>query len=278
MILKNTDVCERTYTGAEVEWHVPVTQRFTFAGNYTYARLMSNESSTTSGDYLIHSSTKDWELPFNMAAHWDKFWPRKLWAPVYNRQSDHNFKFQLIQDLSLGNVKSTVALIGGWSSAGYGVRDFYHTVGFPIIPGIMDANYNTSQPYINLAASRWIPINLITGADSWYTTMRYNLEMPLVRKLAWFLTVVMDNPFNHRGKQFSRPGAGVDGTPSRIYDVDLFRLNASGNPELAVAANGPLGPYNGVWRGDVGVGDGYRYDYRNRMGGRIMSVQTGLRF
>jgi len=276
MYLKNTDVWERTYTSAEVEWHVPITQRFTFAGNYTYARLMSNESGTSSGTNLIHSSGGD--LTFNLAAHWDQFWPRKLWGPVYNRQSDHYFKFQLIQDLSLGNVKSTVALIGGWTSAGYGTRDFNHAIGFPIIPGIMDTNYNISQPYTNLTVGRGLPINLITGADSWYTTMRYNLDMPLVRKLVWFTTVVMDNPFNHRGKQFSRPGATVDTAASRIYDVDMIRLDASGNPYVTIAANGPLGPYNGVWRGDVGVGDGYRYDYRGRMGNRVMSVQTGLRF
>jgi len=273
MLLKNTDVWERTYTGMEVEWHVPVTKRLTFAGNYTYARLMSNESDTSSGDNLIHSSGGS--MTFNLAYHWDKYWPRNLWAPVLQKQSDHNFKFQLIQDLSLGNVKSTVALMGGWQSAGYGTRSFNQTPGYPIIPGVMEANYGgTGQNATNLTATRGIPINMITGADSWYTTMRYNLDMPLVRKLVWFTTVVMDNPFNHRGKQFGNPGSGVNDGNSRIWLVDLYQMNAAGELVLSREKNGPLGPYNGIWRNDGNINGGYR----GYMGSRVMSVQTGLRF
>jgi len=273
MLLKNTDVWERTYTGLEIEWHVPVTQRFTFAGNYTYGRLMSNESGTSSGTNLIHSSGGD--LAFNLAYHWDKYWDREVWAPVLQRQSDHNFKFQLIQDLSLGTLKSTIALMGGWSSAGYSTRSFNQTPGYPIIPGVMEANYGgTGQNATNLAATRGIPINMITGADSWYSTMRYNLDMPLIRKLTWFMTVVMDNPFNHRGKQFSNPGSGVNDNNSRIWLVDLYQMNANGQLVLSREKNGPLGPYNGVWRNDGNVNGGYR----GYMGGRVMSVQTGLRF
>ena len=273
MLLKNTDVWERTYTGVEVEWNAPVTKRLTFAGNYTYGRLMSNESGTADGTNMIHSSGGD--LTFNVFSEFfDGFWPRELWAPVTQKQSDHSFKFQLIQDLSLGNLKSTVALQGGWTSAGYGTRSFWHYTGRPIVPGVNEYNWGgVGQNTTNLPYGKYIPINLVTGADSWYTNLRYNLDMPLVRKLVWFTTVDISNPFNHRGKQFSAIGTGP-GASHYIYETDMISVNADGTTRVVYPKNGPLGPYNGIWRSDGNVNGSYR-DY---MGGRSVTVQTGLRF
>jgi hypothetical protein len=270
MLLKNTDVWERTYTGVELEWHVPISKRLVFAGNYTYGRLMSNESGTSDGTNLIHSSGGS--TTFNTYEFWDSFWPREVWAPVTQRQMDHNFKFQLIQDLSLGKIRSTVALQGAWQSAGYGSRTFAQYSGYPTIPGVNEYSYGgAGQNTTNLSAGRSIMINLRTGADSWYTNLRYNLDMPLHRKLVWFMTADMGNPFNHRGKQFSPTGTGVSLAAGNIYLVDLVQLNANGSTSV-VAAKG--NGYNGVWRSEGNVNG----VYRDFMGGRSVTVQTGLRF
>jgi len=275
-LLKNTDVWERDYSGVEFEWHVPVTKRLVFAGSYTYARLMSNENNNSDGSdggtgYAWFSTTA------NAADLFDQFWPREVWAYKTPRQMEHNFKFQLIQDLSLGNLKSTVALYGNWQSATYSIRSFAQYTGLQIIPGVNEYTYGgAGQNTNNLTVGRNIPINIASGADSWYTSLRYNLDMPLYKKLIWFMTVDIWNPFNHRGKQFSSTGTGPD-SRGQIYLVDLVQLNANGTTSIIGAKNGPLGPYNGVWRSDGNVNGLYR-DYSGGGGGRSLTVQTGLRF
>jgi hypothetical protein len=282
-LLKNSDEYKRVYTGVEFEWDIPVTKRLLFGGNYTYARLMSNETEYGSQMVQIREGTD--QLRYAMPAFWDEqFGSRDVWNPVRLSNSEHYFKFFLVYDLSLGNSKSSVSFQGQFISASQGTDSFVYRTGYPIIFGVNEYNgggtFSTANPSVivnvnGLEQQRSIPFNIYTGNDSWGLNMRYNLEVPLGRGLAWFLTADVSNPFNHRGiaakvgdTHWFNPGGPNDS--GRINVNDLTASDGTVTPK----SQNPLGPYNGVWRTDGNINE----LYRTFMSPRSVTLQTGLRF
>jgi len=274
-VLKNTDEFEKTYTGVELEWNLPLTRRFTFGGNYTYARLMYNLSGYASGENEARG-IGNWQQRTNWYEFWDQFWPREVWAPIYNRQPEHVAGFYLTYDLSAGKAKSSLALRGTYSSGLTTYDAFGWNVGYPnsqylpYLTGINDYNYYSTTASIGGISSagtgQSIPFNWRVGDDSWSLNMRYHFEMPLMRKLSWFATMDMSNPFNHRGINSwfgpSGPGGGNN------FLVDMVGPNGVVNNYYKNDY------YKGVWFSNGNA----RGQYRSYMGGRSFRLQTGLRF
>jgi hypothetical protein len=264
-VLKNTDEYDRTYTGVELEWDLPISNRVNFGGSYTYNRLMSNWPDRSDAGNAGSSPT------INQDAYWDTFWPRSQWAPVRILDPEHYFKFYVLYDLTKGKIKSSLALRGTYTSGSPVTDSFSIRVGFPSYPGVIAGPQGgTAQGGAGtggFSESRSVMVNYRgTNQDSWGTNLRYNLTLPLVDRLSWFVTLDIGNPFNHRGiGNWFTPG----GPTTTVVPVDI--------PNGATYTN-PYGtgmdPNGWGWRTDANINS----QYRSRMGGRTFSVQSGLRF
>jgi hypothetical protein len=285
-ILKNSDEFEKTYKALEVEWNLPLTRRLTFGGNYTYARLMHNLSDYASGRNEARG-VSNWNTNVNWYEWWDLFWDRDVWAPIYNRGPEHDVGFYFTYDLSAGKAKSSIALRGNYLAGDTSYNSFTWNTGYPNsstswpgqpglpwLSGLVDYNYPSSVPGGVNSMSRGIPSNWLLGDDAWGLTMRYHVEMPLVRKLAWFVTMDIINPFNHKGvgqitsnglSGWFGPGGPGGGNN---FLVDMVNANGVANNYYANDY------YKGVWFSNGNA----RGQYRTYQPGRSLSLQTGLRF
>jgi hypothetical protein len=270
-VLKNSDEFEKSYTGLEVEWNYPLTRRFTFGGNYTYGRLMYNLSAYGSGESEARS-VSNWNTHVNWYEFWDKFWDRDEWAPVYNRQPEHVAGFYLTYDLSAGKAKSSIALRGTYTSGRTTYDSFDWYTGYPTskefswLSGMIDYNYDYNAAFGGLnSIGQSIPFNWRVTDDTWGLSLRYHFEMPLMRKLVWFTTMDMSNPFNHRGINNWFGPYGPD-------EGDNFMVDLLGPGGRLLYSKNDF--YKGVWRSS----DDARGQYRTYQGGRSFSMQTGLRF
>jgi hypothetical protein len=261
---------ERKYTGAIVEWDFPFTRRATFGGNYTFARLMHNQTGIGTADTMV----RDASATFAMPRYWETVYgDRESWNPTMLSGNEHTFKFYLMYDLSSGNTKSNITLRGQYNSYGMGRDTVGMAYGYPTFEGVIDyPGGGTNNPgqglyanTANLAQGYSITTNTYAGSDSWSMTMRYNLTVPLVKGLSWFTNIGISNPFNHRAYWGNSGGGGLSNT---VYPVERPRNNGANLP-IQDAYNGDY-----RWRAEGNV-NGW---YRNRMGGRSFSVQTGLRF
>ncbi|MCL1893759.1 MAG: carboxypeptidase regulatory-like domain-containing protein [Holophagaceae bacterium] len=256
-VLKNTNEYDRTYTGVELEWDLPITKRANFGGSYTFNRLMNNWPDRSDAGNAGSAPA------LNLDSYWDTYWSRDTWAPMRLMDPEHFFKFYILFDLTSGKVKSSVALRGSYTSGTPYQDTITYRVGFPSYPGVIAGPAGGTAPggagTGGFSDSRAVPINTMsTYQDIWSTALRYNLSLPLVSKLSWFMTIDINNPFNHRGiRDWFRPG----GLSNSVIPNDIGSVPASD-------------PYNGVWRTDNNV----LGLYRERMSGRTFSLTTGLRF
>jgi hypothetical protein len=272
-VLKNSDEFEKQYTGLELEWNLPLTKRLVFGGNYTYGRLMYNLTAYGSGESEARG-IGNWQQRTNWYEFWDQFWPRETWAPVYNRQPEHVAGSSFPYALSAGKSKSSLALRGQYTSGLTTFDSFGWNIGYPnsqylsYLSGINDYNYNTSTAgnggISQAGTGLSIPFNWRVNDDGWSMSMRYHFEMPLMRRLFWFVTMDMSNPFNHRGVSGWFGPGGPGGGNNFLVDL--------------VGATGVAFPANDYYK-DVWFSNGNaRGQYRSYQGGRNFSLQTGLRF
>jgi hypothetical protein len=257
-VLRNVNEYDRTYAGVELEWDLPITRKTNFGGSYTYNRLMSNWPDRSDAGNAGSAPT------VNLDSYWDTFWPREVWAPVRLLDPEHYFKFYVLFDLTAGKVKSSVALRGTYTSGIPYVDSFIYRVGFPSYPEVIlgpaGGNASGGAGTAGFTDNRSVPVNTMsTYQDIWSTTLRYNLTLPLVNKVVSFVTIDINNPFNHRGiGDWFRPSGPV----TTIVPVDIPNGSTRNDP------------YNGVWRTDGNI----LTQYRAHMDGRTFAVQAGLRF
>jgi hypothetical protein len=279
VVLKSTDEFERTYTSVELEWDVPITKHLMFGGNYTFARLMTNEL-LGSGTGIIRENNFN-DQNYAMTSYWDEKFAsmggRSAWAPVLLKNSEHYLKFFFLCDLSLGKVKSNISFRGEWTSGSTRTDGISYVIGYPYIEGVMEyPGGGTGQNERRLRNYRNIPISVCTGSDIWYTTVRYHLEMPLIRKCAWFFTADIYNPFNHRGiggrNWFNYSKDGISWPRGSGQTVTPDRLQTADGDYIPVGDN-----YNGIWRSTAGT-NSTKELYIGRMAPRSVTLQTGLRF
>ena len=264
-VLRNTDDFERSYKGVEVEWNIPLTKRLDFGGFYSHSRLMHNQTGvgTTNTDLRTGSVT------YQMPEYWDQFWPRETWAPVLLNNPEHTFSWWFVYDLTSGKTQSSLSLRGRYYSGGYGYRTITELVGVPEVPGFTSAGYWNQNFVNNVGRGKSIIYGKSKGDDTLENVMlRYNLTVPMVRKLSWFLTVEMWSPFNHRGRTPS--GLTGFGMPSNRILRDYVEPGLNGQT-LVKNDLYPNGPYP---LGNFGLND----LYANRQTGRGVTMQTGLRF
>jgi hypothetical protein len=275
--MRNNEGYSRKYTGLELEWDYPIHKRISFGGSYTFSRLMSNVPSATDAANDIGDAPG-----FNLASYWD--WvtgAREIWAPSVLNGPEHIFKFYFLFDLTSGNIRSTVSFTGNYLSGSPYRDSFTYNFGFPVefepkysqlIIGTSGGNRPSSAGTSGFSSNLSIPINLMsTTQDSWDLSMRYLLTVPLVRKISWMSTIVMNNPFNHRGL-----GGFSTSNPQGVTIPKQLTGGSTINPAFPYGGTGPAD--RGVWLAYYDTVTRLNNIYSGRMTGRSFSVQTGLRF
>jgi len=263
-VLKNTTEFTRSYKNIEMEWSVPITRRLEFGGNYTFARLMHNQSGISTTETDIRNAFNSAE--YVMIDHWNSIWPREAWNPTLLANSEHMLNWWFTCDLTSGKTKSSLALRGRYDSNGYVLRTYNSIDGRPIIDGVYDFNGNINTT--GLVSSKSILVGKSKNDAGWNTTVRYNLELPLYRRLAWFVTAEMSNPFNHRG----RSGSGIVGFSMPTSEVLRTWREPDGTQRTQ---NLIQNIYNGNY---YQANANYWSSYMGRMSIRSLTLQTGLRF
>lgn len=258
-VLKNDSNAERVYKSFELEWSIPFTQKFTFGGNYTYARLMSsvrnNSDNPSRSNSQASNSTnfRDWYLTLMT---------RGAFNPVVLRDPEHAIKWYANYTLSTGKVKSNVALRGSYTSGVPMTRTFTYNIPYPIIPGYYDgpAGPNTNRGGLLNTLSQSYGAGQFTNQDLWDVHLQYNLEFPLLRGMAWFTNIQVNNLFNNR-------------------TAAAYALPAQGGRDALAgpATNNPYGFQLGQNLNNLYSKDP-QGNYIYRQGLRSISVQTGIRF
>lgn len=256
-VLKNDPNAERTYKSAELEWFIPFTRKFSFGGNYTYARLMSNvrpmlDSPSRSNSQAGNSTNfRDWYLTQM---------PRSEFNPTTLRDPEHSVKWYATYDLSTGKVKSNLGLRGSYTSGVPMTRTFTYNIPYPVIPGYYDGpsgpNKNTGGLINTLADT----MPGYTNQDLWDVNLQYNVEFPIVRSVVWFTNVQVNNVFN-----------------SRTQPAYTLPTQAARDPLAGPATRNPYGYQLGGNLTDTYTKDSSG-NYIYRQGLREFRLQTGIRF
>jgi hypothetical protein len=276
--MRNNEGYSRKYTSLELEWDYPIHKRFTTGGSYTFSRLMSNVPGTTDAANDIGDAPG-----MNFASYWD--WTvgsRDVWAPSVLNGREHYIKFYLLFDISSGKIKSSVSFTGNYASGSPYRDSFTYNFGFPVefdprysqlIVGTSGGSRPNTAGTSGFGSNLSIPINLMsTSQDEWYLSMRYLLTVPLARNISWLSTIVINNPFNHRGigPWFSTS------SPQGVTIPKQLTGNSTTNVAFPYGGSGPADP--GVWLAYYDTVSRLNNLYVSRQSGRSFSVQTGLRF
>jgi hypothetical protein len=273
-MLQNLDGIERSYNSIELEWDVPVTRKVDFGGSYTFSRFMSNGADETSAPQK--SANKS-------VYYWDAYnqfeYPHWGWNPVRLRDPEHRFRAYINYDLTYGNVKSNLAFMFSYTSAAPANRSYSYRMGYLTVPGITDNRAGEGMPSMptntGVARNRTVFYNIhrTAGPDSWDTNLAYNLDVPVTKKVHWFLTITSTNPFNHRGKSYQ--WYSIDGWVGSGSVVPETVYYSGGSPYIT--ANNPYA-IGGMKSDNVQNTNANLFAPNRVMGGRTIGLQTGLRF
>lgn len=260
-VLRNDPDAERTYRSLELEWMAPLSKRLTMMGNYTFARNVGNVSGIQNNPYSDGIAT-------NWLGYLTSRYPltQDMLRPVGPVDTDHTFRAAFMFDLSVGKVKSSLTLRASYSSGSHFSRTMaYNLPGIPqdLMPGYTDTFRpgSTTQRY-----TAGIPTNYsafvgnrgaFIGGDGIGTALKYNLEIPIARRLRWWMGLEISNPFNH------------------IFYGDASIPGAFGQYDTVVGAtpnvkHSAYGYRLADYLGNVGI--------QGRYGLRSMTLETGLRF
>jgi hypothetical protein len=283
-VLRNTGGgYERRYFGLELEWDVRIHKRITFGGSYTFNRLMSSFPSMTDTPRVDNPE----QVRVSLDWWFDQVIPggRDAWRPVRILDPEHYIKWYLLFDFSSGKFSQSLALRGTYTSSGWQEVGYNYNYGVPYYPG---SPYNqfylgtgggngtgvgTTGPNIFSGSTRMVPFltNMTGNNDNWGTTLRYNLSIPLVQKVAWLVTMNMNTPFNHRG--LANTNFSVGGTANGTLIPNALTGSAAAR-NMPYLRQGGFGDQDLVW----GMITDVNTQYIGRMGGRTVSVTTGIKF
>jgi len=258
-VLRNSNEFTRTYKSVEFEWMLPLTKRLTFGGNYTFNRLMYNGRGSV--DSPSRGLSSMWWGSF-----YDNYLSRAQYMPDRLQNPEQYFKWFLTYDMTKGRVRSNVSLHGTYTT-GVPLRDTLTSyIGRPTVEGYYNGTTLTNTTGLPTTLSNYLNTQG-TGQDVWDVAMRYNLEVPVVRTLVWFVNINLLNPFNTR----SLDGRLVDGTAIwGLPGTQSGYIYPANNTEGKPASN----PFPNGWRS----GTSSMPTYNGRQAGRSISFETGIRF
>jgi len=304
--LKNTDDYVRTYNGVEMQWDFPISKKISFGGNYTFSRLLHNQTRVGTSESYIDGATAfssgatgiRLETPWWFAEAFNRPvldadgntiagpFGRDVWQPRQLVGSEFSLGYYLIINMSQGKARSNVTLRGSYR--GSSTRYDFVNVNFgraiiengPDHPEYPNLKYNT-YPGANanqLFGSAYAYFDNSTTTDSFSNHFTYNINMPLAKRLSLFLNINVSNVFNHIPRNNSVPGGNVG---SNIFAGTLtpWRIQTGANSWTESNWTDPraINPFrDGGWSAD-------QSDVRNYFAARVIArraitMSTGIRF
>ena len=326
--LKNVgDYYTRAYNGVEMLWDFPITRKISFGGNYTYSRYLHNQTQISSESYGVPSTevatnvliSQDPASELRLQTPWwtDEAFSRPvldaqgnvLWAPGRNvyrpmqsQSEEFSLGYYLIVNLTQGKARSNFTLRGSYRGGSTNYDYVNVRIGRALIqngpdhPTYPNLAYNlypgASANQLNDATRAYF--GQYTTNDTFSNNLTYNLNMPLAKRLSWFLNINVSNIFNHMPFVSYVPGGDV-GTNSGITLTPwYFATNATSvptwqNPNWPYTGNGtagqpaPRNPFIDGWNAAtavVGGNSGGMNFYRNNNNDnrRTITMSTGIRF
>jgi len=288
-VLKNTDDFFRSYNGLELQWDFPITKKIAFGGSYTYSSFKHNQTSIgTSAQAFSNSEatpamqTPWWfderfSTPVTVNGETVYNFGTRDWSQTKKQGSDFKITYYIIVDVSQGRARSNFTLRGGYTGPSTNYDSANVQFGVVKIPPI--TNFDVDGYNGQLLNQLDVPFNSYTSGETFYNSLAYNLSMPLVKRLSWFLNVNVNNVFNNVPKSPSVPGGMYPNTSSAtaIRPWALYYSETGiayqQNWNTATLWN----PFRDGWTWPGGNMDGY-LNARDRNQRRSISMSTGVRF
>jgi len=304
-VLKNTNDYTRTYTGVELQWDFPITRKVSFGGNYTFSRFFHDQTQIGSGEsYQEGGSVTATGVTLQTPWWFDEifsrdvvdasgnflynFGGRKAWSPMRMQGNEFALAYYLIVNLTQGKARSNFTLRGTYT----GGTTSYDTVPietgrYVMPPGPDGITYNTlpgqNPTPTQLITNMAVYLGQYTNNDTFANHFTYNLNMPIAKRLSWFLNINVTNFFHHQPYTSSVPGGNVGtsgstlqpwGVPGASYSAQLWTTPRPGYPALR-------NPFVDGWNMDttnVGGRTGGRYFFKQQSAVRTLTMSTGIRF
>jgi hypothetical protein len=261
--LKIDPNAHRRYRGAEIEWNLPLADRLTYGGNYSFSRFTGNDNENlTSNPYngvKGQGNISNWN-----ALYYDQYFAQagQKAAPDGVRRPMHHLKGWFTLDMSTPKVKQTLTLRSFFDSG----APFNPTETFSLPTSYTTPNYNGNR----------LPNNLMTIPVGGYNqfsyegvagfSLHYSMDVPIYRKLTWIFMADIGNVFQHV----------VTANASDIHSGDNnarhFTASNTGTVPMWSATNVSYLYANG-WRANSDLSQS-----ENKTGFRTMSLETGFRF
>ncbi len=238
-VLKSDPGLFHRYYGAELEWNFVLTKKLTFGGNFVYSRNFMNQMYWSAQQNIrvdnIGTNHRAWGI------NWSDLWKRFGYGTEDITQSelavDQMTNFWFAYDLNRGDVKSSVVLRGRYARGGtYTQREQLfldpYSPAYKAGLGNVPSNYWTADQVLGSWGNYiWYPqrgtsIGGFQYPDNLDLYLKYNLEVPLARKMAWWVSIEVANPFNQvyslnqvgdTGATWNSGNNYVDGSRPRNY-------------------------------------------------------------
>jgi hypothetical protein len=323
-VLKNTDEFQRTYNGIELQWDFPITRKISFGGNYTYSRFLSNQTMISSSEaYIGEGGTAPRNMTLQTPWWFDElfnrdvvdadgnflynFGGRRAWSPMQSQAEEFRLGYYLIVNLTQGKARSNFTLRGTYTGGSIKYDSVGIRTGRYVMPPGKDENGNDiywnqypgqAGQGGNLVASTSAFFGQYTTNDSFSNDFSYNLNMPVAKRLSWFVNISVSNFFNHQPYSSSVPGgagsgstitpwpyrtgAGADAWANLAWNAPFRPDGAPSNFPVQNWNAAPRNPFVEGWNwtpgGDGVGGANSRYFYKGWSVQRSITMSTGIRF
>ena len=283
-VLKNTNDYSRSYNGLELQWDIPVTRRIAFGGSYTHSSFKHNQTAVgTQSDPIVNTEDqKKLQTPWWYEERFSQpvvvngqtvyqFGARD-WSPAQKQGYDFKITYYLMFNVSQGRTRSNFSLRGSYT----GPTTSYDRVpihfGVAVIPPITDFPGSPNASTF-LDDGLYVPFNSYTGGETFANHLTYNLNVPLTKRLFWFVNINIENVFNHVAKATSVPG----GTSPTAGLIRPWNIRLDPNRENLQNWNTVnWNPFRDGWTWPSGNLEGY-FNRRNPQL-RTISMSSGIRF
>jgi len=332
-VLKNTNDYTRTYNGVELLWDFPITRKVSFGGSYTFSRFLHNQTAVGSSEgYIGEGGVSNFagdqiglQTPWWFDELFSKdvvdesgnvvynFGGRNAWAPMQMQYNEFSLNYYLIVNLTQGKARSNFTLRGNYR--GGAVNYDYATIytGRYVMPAGSDKDGNPIivNQWPGQSAAQQLPdrtrayFGQSTTNDSFSNDFSYNLNVPIARRLSWFMNVNVANIFHHQPYSSSVPsgdvgtatnglsgaalqthyivpwpfriGAATNNTRNFAWDKPYRRAGDPPSTPIQYYEGAPRNPFADGWNAVPNVGDS-RYFYKSWSNQRSITMSTGIRF
>jgi len=246
-ILKSDPGLFHRYYAAELEWNFVLSKKLVFGGNAVFSRNFRNQMYWSAQENIrvdnIGTNHRAWGI--NWADLWKRFGYGTEDITQAELTSSHVVNVWFTYDLTRGEVKSSLALRGAYTRGDtYTQREQLfldpYSAAYQARLGNVPADYPKAAQVLSAWGNYiWSPQRgTYTGGfqnpDHLDLFLKYNLEVPIARKLAWWVSIEVYNPFNwvHATNRVTDTGATwnpgsnyVDGSrPAGNYSHNGYQM------------------------------------------------------